>query len=356
MLQKEVICPSTSPWASPIVLVQKKAGPMRFCVDYRKVIAITRKDAYPLPRIDDTLHTLAVSCRFLTFDLLSRYWQMKVSPEQREKTTFCTPDGLFEFNAMLFGFCNAPASFQWLMHAVLADLKWSSCLVYLDDIVIVRRRFKEHLSNLRDVFERFRWNGLRLTFLGHIISEEGVATDPTKTSRVATWPVPRTQYEVKQFLGLVSYYHDFIRDCATRVGPLYKLTEKNSQFKWTPDCQTGFETLRCLLVWTPILAFLTTRSHLSSTLTRVTLVLVLSCPRFTRMEISMLLHLPPECSPRLRGDTAWHVKSSWLLYFLSNSFDLILGRHFVLHSDHGSLTFCEVWKSLKVSWYDGWRG
>jgi len=136
MLGRAVIQPSSSPWASPVVLVPKRDGSFRFCIDYRKVNAVTRKDAYPLPRVDDTLDTLAGSKWFSALDLLSGYWQVEVNPEDREKTAFCTHEGLFEFRVMPFGLCNAPATFQRLMDAVLAGLQWSSCLVYLDDIVI----------------------------------------------------------------------------------------------------------------------------------------------------------------------------------------------------------------------------
>ena len=197
MMSKQIIKPSTSPWASPIVLVRKKDGTLRFCVDYRKLNALTRKDAYPLPRIDDALDTLAGSKWFTTLDLISGYWQVEVSDEDREKTAFCTPDGLFEFNVMPFGLCNAPATFQRLMDAVLAGLQWNSCLVYLDDVIIPGKDFEDHLQNIRIVLERLRQAGLKLhpnkcyfgkkqvAFLGHIVSEDGVATDPHKTSKVA---------------------------------------------------------------------------------------------------------------------------------------------------------------------------
>ena len=146
MLQDDIIQPSNSPWASPIVLVQKKDGSIRMCVDYRKLNVVTRKDAYPLPRIDDTLDTLSGSKWFSRLDLISGYWQVEVNKEDREKTAFCTHERLFEFKVMPFGLCNAPATFQRLMNLVLAGLQWSSCLVYLDDIIILGRDFEEHLK------------------------------------------------------------------------------------------------------------------------------------------------------------------------------------------------------------------
>ena len=266
MLEKNTIQPSNSPWASPIVLVKKKNGALRFCVDYRKLNAVTRKDAYPLPRVDDTLDTLAHARWFTTLDLISGYWQVAVHPDDREKNAFCTPNGLFEFKVMPFGLCNAPATFQRLMDSVLAGLQWSTCLVYLDDIIIVGKTFADHLNNLRQVFDRIRGAGLKLqpakcvlcthevTFLGHIVSAAGITTDPSKTDKVTSWPTPTTKREVQQFLGLANYYRRFIKHFASIAKPLHRLTEKTASFKWTTECQTAFETLKHTLTSAPILA------------------------------------------------------------------------------------------------------
>ena len=142
MMRRGIIEKSASPWASPIVLVQKKDGTTRFCVDYRKLNNVSRKDAYPLPRIDDTLDTLAGSKWFSTIDLVSGYWQVEVEERDRSKIAFCTTDGLFQFRVMPFGLCNAPATFQRLMDLVLSGLQWSQCLVYLDDIIVLGRSFE----------------------------------------------------------------------------------------------------------------------------------------------------------------------------------------------------------------------
>lgn len=258
MLERDVIQPTNSPWVSPIVLVQKKDGSMRFCVDYRKVNSVTRKDAYPLPHVDDTLDTLAGSKWFSTLDYLSGYWQVEVLPEDRQKTAFCMPDGLLEFKVMPFGLCNTPATFQRLMDTVLARLQWTNCLVYLDDVNILGRTFEEHLTNLRAVFDRFREAGLKLKpskcalcqpeveFLGHIVSAKGVATDPAKTDKVAVvnWPVPRSQREMQQFLGLANYYCRFVHNFAEIAKPLHHLTEKTVLFLWSTQCQGAFKNLK----------------------------------------------------------------------------------------------------------------
>ena len=161
MLSKDVIQRSSSPWASPFVLVGKKDGSIRFCIDYRKVNSITRKDAYPLPRMDDTLDTLTGSKWFSTLDLISGYWQVEIEKKDREKTAFCTSDGLFEFKVMPFGLCNAPATFQRLMDMVLAGLKWTNCMVYINDIIVIGKTFSEHLTNLTQVLNRLREAGLK---------------------------------------------------------------------------------------------------------------------------------------------------------------------------------------------------
>ena len=141
MVEKKVISPSKSAWASPIMLVQKKDGSTRFCINYRKV----NEGAYLIPRIDEKLDTLAGAMLFSTLDLRSGYWQVEVESKDQEKTAFCTTEGLFEFNVMPFGLCNAPARFQQLMDFVLAGLHWWNCLVYINDIMVIGKSFEEHL-------------------------------------------------------------------------------------------------------------------------------------------------------------------------------------------------------------------
>ena len=221
----------------------------------------------PWHAIDETLDTLSGSCIFTTLDLLSGYWQVEVRPEDREKTAVCTSERLFEFNVMPFGLCNAPATFQRLMDCVLAGLHWQSCLVYLDDVLILGRSFSEHLHNLRDVFDRLREAGLKLkpskctfgqkevAFLGHIVSDQGIAPDPTKVAAITNWPTPRNRKEVQQFLGLGNYYRRFIQDFATIAKPLHRLTEKDREFLWTEACEVAFRRLQGKLVSAPILAF-----------------------------------------------------------------------------------------------------
>ena len=153
MLDQGVVRPSTSPWASPVVMVKKKDGSLRFCVDYRKLNEVTEKDAHPLPRIDDTLESLSGARYFSTLDLKSGYWQGPIREEDKKKTAFCTSSGrLYEFNRLPFGLCNAPATFSRLIDYVLTGLSWEACLYYLDDIIVFSRTWKEHLEKLAAVF------------------------------------------------------------------------------------------------------------------------------------------------------------------------------------------------------------
>ena len=208
MLEKGFIEPSDSPWASPIVLVTKKDGSTRFCIDYRRLNDVTRKDAYPLPNINETLETLSGAEWFNTLDLASGYWQVPVAPADRAKTAFTTRKGLFEWKVMPFGLSNAPATFSRLMELALRGLHWERCLVYLDDIVVFGHNFEQALENLELVFDRLASAGLKLKpkkcalfqhsvkFLGHVVAKEGVSCDPEKVSCVKNWKVPECVTEI----------------------------------------------------------------------------------------------------------------------------------------------------------------
>ena len=161
MLEQDVIEPSDSPWASPVVLVRKKDGSLRYCIDYRKLNDVTIKDSYPLPRIDESLDSLSHTKYFSTLDLASGYWQIGLVVDARKKSEFCTTSGLYQFKVMPFGLTNAPATFQRLMERILAGLQWQICLVYIDDVIIFSRTFDDHVQHLSVIFERLRalaWN------------------------------------------------------------------------------------------------------------------------------------------------------------------------------------------------------
>ena len=268
MLNQGVIQPSSSPWSSPVVMVKKKNGSWRFCIDFRKVNAITHKDAYPLPCIDATLDSLCGSSYFTTLDLASGYWQIEMDEVDKEKTAFSTPQGHFEFNVMPFGLTNAPATFQRLMECALAGLSPEQCLIYLDDIIVFGKSFEQHLNRLEKVFKHLAKVGLKLRtnkccfaqkqvhYLGYIVSSKGIHTDPAKLSAVTKCPTPRNIKQLRHFLGLTNYYRKFIQGYSHIAEPLHKLTRKTSnEFCWNDNCQEAFELLKQRLTSAPILAF-----------------------------------------------------------------------------------------------------
>ena len=267
MLKNDVIEPSSSPWSSPIVLVRKKDGSVRFCVDYRRLNSLTRKDAHPLPRVDDCLDALSGSRWFSTMDCSSGYWQVEMDKDDKEKTAFAATSNLYHFKVMSFGLTNAPGTFQRLMELVLKGLDWRSILVYLDDILIFTPTFEEHLEVLEEVFRCLRKAGLKLkpskcfllrnsvTFLGHKVSSEGVSPDPANVEKVRDYPRPTTVVEVRSFLGLASYYRRFVADFAKIASPLQDLTQKDARFQWSEQCETAFLQLRHALVSAPVLGY-----------------------------------------------------------------------------------------------------
>ena len=340
-----------------VVLVRKKDGSLRFCVDYHKVNTITRKDAYPLPRVDDALDTLACCKWFTTLDLLSGYWQVEVDEKDREKTAFSTQDGLFEFTRMPFGLCNAPATFQRLMDLVLAGLQWNNCLVYLDDILIIGRTFDDHLQNLSLVLDRLRGAGLKLkpfkcaicrkqvTYLGHIVFTDGIATDPAKTNKVKCWPTPTSKHQVQEFLGLVSYYRRFIKSFATVAKPLHRLTEKTTTFKWTTQCQEAFGYLKHCLVSAPILAFPNYNKPfiLDTDASDAGIGAVLSQLDDSGRE-RVIAYASGTLSKPERRYCVTRKELLSVVTFIRQFRPFLLGQKFTLRTDHGSLTWLSRFK------------
>ena len=202
------------------------------CVDYRQLNNKTRKDAFPLPRIEESLDALTGARWFSTMDLASGYNQVPVAEADRPKTAFCTPFGLFEWNRMPFGLCNAPSTFQRLMQRIFGDQQCQSLLLYLDDIVVFSSTFQQHLKRLEVVLQRLKFKSLKaklskcsffqheVRYLGHIISAEGVSTDPGKVEAVASWQPPTTILELRSFLGFASYYRHFVEGFAKLAAPL----------------------------------------------------------------------------------------------------------------------------------------
>ena len=266
MSEVGVIKEHSGPWCSNVVIVTKKDGSPRFCIDYRKLNELTRKDAYPLPCIETCLDSLAGARYFSTFDLRSGYHQIPMHPESIEKTAFVTQEGTFAFEVMPFGLCNAGATFQRLMDLLMAGITYKICLVYLDDIIIFSRDMKQHMQRCKIVFQRLREAGLKLKvskcnlvrdsvqFLGHVVSKEGIATDPEKVKAIKEWPQPKDLHELRSFYGLCSYYRKFVQDFAKIAAPMTNLMRAETKFQWTQPCEEAFEEMKRRLIESPILA------------------------------------------------------------------------------------------------------
>ena len=268
MLEQGIVQPSQSPWSSPVVLVQKKDGSTRFCVDYRKLNNLTLKDSYPLPWIDESLDALRGSKWFSTLDLQSGYFQVEMDPADAEKTAFTTICGLYQFKVMSFGLCNAPATFERMMEIILSGLHWETCLLYIDDVIIFADSFEQHLERLSEVLSRLQTAGLKLSpkkcqlfkkkvcFLGMSMVSRQILP------RYELWNSGQPpQMYIKSEAFLCSYYRRFVEGFATIARPLHKLTEKKNPFRWTPECQESFMRLKQALCSSPILCYPTIRQN-----------------------------------------------------------------------------------------------
>lgn len=359
MLDSGIIRPSCSPWAAPVVLVRKKGGGLRFCVDYRKLNDVTSKDAYPLPRIDDALDSLSHACWFSTLDLASGYWQVEVDPKDRYKTAFITRQGLFEFNVLSFGLCNAPSTFQRLMDLILADLQWTTCLVYLDDIIVFGRTFQEHLARLDEVLVKLQQANLKIKpskcnlfstqvhYLGHVISAEGVMADPAKVAAVREWPVPRNQTEVQSFVGLASYYRRFVKGFADIARPLHQLAKKGKRFQWTEDCQRAFDQLKASLITAPVLAYPDPNKTfiLDTDASDVGIGAVLSQEWGGHERVVAYASRALTKQERKYATTKKELLS--MVMFTKHFKHYLLGKEFVLRTDHNSLRWLHNFQGLE---------
>ncbi|WVZ88489.1 hypothetical protein U9M48_035006 [Paspalum notatum var. saurae] len=266
MLHSGIIQHSNSAFSSPVLLVKKKDLSWRFCVDFRHLNAITVKTSYPVPIIEELLDELGQASWFTSLDLTAGYHQILLQPGEGPKTAFQTHTGHYEFRVMAFGLSGAPATFQKAMNSSLAPYLRKFVLVFFDDILIYSPTFEEHLQHIQLVLEvlaKDQWKvklskctfaSQQIAYLGHLISAQGVATDPSKIAAVTNWPTPKSVKELRSFLGLAGYYRRFVRHFGVIARPLNDLLKKGALFIWTSQHEKAFQALKTALVTAPVLA------------------------------------------------------------------------------------------------------
>ena len=281
-LKQGIICPSKSPYASQVVIVHKKSGEIRLCIDFRKINAISIRDSFPLPRIEEALQAVQAAVWFTSFDLTQDYLQMAMEEADIPKTAFrAGSSSLFEFTRMSFSLTNAGASFCRLMEMVIGDQQFVTLLFYLDDICIFANSADQMLDQIELVFSRLQQYQLKIkpkksflfqtevSFLGHILSAQGISPNPEKVDKVRDWPVPKTSKEVHSFISLASYYRRFIPNFAKWSKPLNALIvppahqakvcemkkSELTEFVGSKEYQEGFDALKHALTTAPVLAY-----------------------------------------------------------------------------------------------------
>ena len=238
LLKQNIIRKSQSPWNAALVVVPKKDGTIRMCVDYRNLNALTIRPIYPIPDTKHLLDSLSGSAYFSSIDLSSAYYQCEMAEKDKPKTAFATRKGHFEFNRMPFGLSGAPATFQRLMNLMLEKENWEICLIYLDDVMIFGRTFEEHLQRVACVLKRVEDSGLKLSpmkcnffaknlqFLGHVVNSDGIKPDPKKVEKVKNWVKPQNIEDMRSFLGFSNYYRKFIKNYDQHTTPLEEMMKK----------------------------------------------------------------------------------------------------------------------------------
>ena len=351
MLASGVIEPSYSEWASAPVLVRKKDGEVRYTVDFRMLNSKSVKDAYPLPLISECTDTLSGNLWFHTLDLASGYWQIAIHPDDRHKTAFLTKYGLFQHVRMAQGLCNAPATFQRVMHLVLRGLTWNKALVYLDDIIVLGKTFEESLENLELVLQRIRAHNLKLKpkkcqlfrtevqFLGRTVSRYGVALTNDRIDCVLKWPIPRDSHEVERFLGFINYHRDFLPGLADLLTPLYALTKKGATYHWSRECDEAFAELKTAITSTAVLAYPNDSDPYILDTDASDDSIGGALYQVQQGQERPISFASASLTPAQKKYCTTRKELLAVVVFTRRFRHYLLGRHFVVRTDHGSLTW-----------------
>jgi transposase InsO family protein len=381
LLQHNIIRPSCSPWNAPIVVVAKKNGDIRMCVDYRRLNSVTKRPIFPIPDAQQLFDTLDDSAWFSTLDLSQGYHQVPVALEDIEKTAFTTRKGQFEYLRMPFGLCSAPATFQRLMHTILQKENWTKCLIYLDDILVFGKNAEEHNERLRTVLQRIREAGLKLSpekchlfrkevsYLGHVISTDGVKTAPEKIEKVKNARAPENADELRTFLGLSGYYRRFIKDYAMIVAPLEKLchstwnkktrkkkkVEATPPWEWTQEHDKIFQHLKYCLTHAPVLCFPTKDGTyiLDTDASHMCVGAVLS--QMQNGEEKVIAYASNKLTKGERNYCITRKELLAIYKYVIHFKHYLYGRRFTVRTDHQALTWLLNWDRPNTSQYCSWR-
>ncbi len=334
--------------------MRKKDGTIRFCVDYRKLNDVTHKDAYPLLRINDILEALRGATYLCCIDLASGYWQIKVADKDREKTAFCSHMGLYEFLYIPFGLTEAPATFLRLMDKVLDGLIGKNCLVYLDNVIIFGSSFEETLANLKLVMGRLCDHNLlckarkcelfekSIYFLGHVVSKEGIATDPAKVEKICNLFALKDKSGIRSILGLGNYYKRFIKSYCVITAPLEELLKKSVHFRWGDEQEQAFINLRDALCKALVLAYPDPDAPyvVDTDASNLAIGAVLSQVQDSEEKVIMYGSKAFSSSQGRRCTTRRELFA--VIHFVMVKFSYyLLNQEFTLHTDHSSLRWLD---------------
>ncbi|RVW93684.1 Transposon Ty3-I Gag-Pol polyprotein [Vitis vinifera] len=354
LLGRGFIRPSTSPWGAPVLFVKKKDGTLRLCIDYRNLNRVTVKNKYPLPRIDDLFDQLKGAKYFSKIDLRTGYHQLRVREEDVSKTAFRTRYGHYEFLVMPFGLTNAPAAFMDLMNRVFRAYLDRFVIVFVDDILIYSRSLEEHKQHLVTTLGTLRRHQLygkleksefwltEVNFLGHVVSEAGIAIDHSKVEAVQEWQRPTNVFEVRSFLGLAGYYRRFVEDFSRIAAPMTRLTRKGVKFDWNEECENAFQELKRKLTTAPVLT-----APISGELFMIycdASTVGLGCVLMQQGKV--VAYASRQLKQHERNYPAHDLELAAVVFALKTWRHYLYGEKFEVYSDHKSLKYIFTQKDL----------
>ncbi|MEL6562292.1 MAG: reverse transcriptase domain-containing protein, partial [Bacteroidota bacterium] len=372
LLKNKIIEKSDSPYNNPLVLLRKKNGTLRMCVDFRELNAITKREMYPLPNASDLFDRLSGQQYFTTIDLSKGYYQIKLDKMSQEKTAFSTSQGHFKFTRLPFGLTSAPAAFQSAIETILAKEKYHNCAVYIDDIIIYGRTRKEHDYNLLVILnklmnagvklskEKFQFCKQKIRYLGHIISSKGIEKDPEKLVKLENWPRPKTMKELNSFLGFANYYRKFVRNFSQIASPLEKLVKKDKSSRqmklvWSKEQESAFIQLKNSLNNAPLLhpANASDTFLLDVDASKVAIGGVLSQIDANGTE-KPVYFASNKLSQAEQHYCATRRELLAVVKYVQFFHHYLVGKRFVIRTDHKSLTWLMKWKTPPSSQYFRW--